>query len=104
MTHIVGIVKEFHDFQSCCTIADQLDEFTTGLTRRCASIGKSRVCLLRICERGTQGLKWMRKSARKCYLSSYLVGHPGGWVNHAIEDYVAGALDTSQNMGSGGMG
>lgn len=45
-----------------------------------------------------QGLKRMRHGALGCYWGSYLIRHPGSWINHAIEDYVASALDEGQHV------
>jgi hypothetical protein len=59
-TYVVGIVEELFDILSACTFANHFNEFATCLSRCRTSLGKSRVCLLRVDERSTQDLKRMR--------------------------------------------
>lgn len=88
----MSIIEELLDILPSCIIANQFNEFATGLSRRCTSISKSSVRLLGVGEQGIQGLKRVRKEFKRQYGIGYLIRHPDAWINDAIQDHMTSAL------------
>ena len=57
MAYILAVVDEFPDIRSLRITPDEVDESTTRPTRRRASVGERRICLLCVDEGGADGLK-----------------------------------------------